>query len=207
MFVVNPGPQSVLRTITDKEHYFAVRRLLAICMSSNSNTPEVLCSDRLLTVGLKEIPTLTVNMENSLQVSACLIVALGKDVFKAKPEEVSQSIYGWAAALSMNSGEKLSQLDMPIPASALRPIGMAPDVSASDMWLYVNNHDVAKIDFKRIKPGVFETISQLSQSVRLKTGDALLIEVPEKIAAVVSGDAVRAGVTGVGMLTVRILQK
>lgn len=207
MFVVNPGPQPVLRTITDKEHYFAVRRLLALRMCPNSFDLQVLTADRLLTVGVKETPTLSVHLQSPLQVSACLIVAMGQDIFRAPPQEVSQGIYGWATALSMDCGEKFSQLDMPIAASALRPAGKASDIWTSDMWLYVNNRAVTRVDFKQMRPGLLEAISQLSQSARLKTADALLIEFPKYSVAISSGDTVRAGVSGVGMLTVGIRQK
>lgn len=202
MFVVNPGSQSVLRVITDKEHYYPVRRLFNLSFSSAVDSCTLLGGDRLLSVGLKEIPELDLR-QDSITVRPALTVALAKAVGGTALEDVTDALYGWAVGLVFDSGKAFDRFVLPIAVSHLRPKGMAPDILSSDMWLYVNNHEELKLDLK-LKANVAESIARLGARMPLGAGDVLMFVDEAQSVMLHTGDTVRAGVTGVGMLSVKI---
>ncbi len=203
MFVVNPGSQFVLRVLTDKEHYYPVRRLFQMSLTEGPETLELKSADTLFSVGLKEVPHLAFKAQMQ-GVSPALVVALAHELVEAKPEDVDSAVYGWGVGLGFQTDCAFDFLTLPIPVSHLRPVLMAPDIFASDAWLYVNNHDAVKLDFKQLTPKIHETIAELSAKTPLKTGDVLILSAPADAVVVKTGDMLRAGVTGVGMLSVQL---
>ncbi|MDO4936665.1 MAG: hypothetical protein Q4E62_01990 [Sutterellaceae bacterium] len=206
MFVVNPGSQFVLRVLTDKEHYYPVRRLFRLALNAGPETLELMSADTLFSVGLKEVPSFAFQ-EETLGAGPTLVVALARDLADAKPEDVAAAVYGWGVGLVFQTDGALDRLTLPLPVSHLRPTSMAPDIFASDAWLYVNNHDAVKIDFRQLTPKIQDAIAELSAKTPLKTGDVLILTEANQTVVVKAGDTLRAGVTGVGMLSVQLSKK
>lgn len=202
MFVVHPEAIPVLRVATDKEHYFPIRRILKI---EEGGAARLMSPHSILNVGLKEIPAFLLN-DDETQVKPCLAVLFARSVKNASADEVCEAIYGWAAALIPETENAAIRLETPMAFSAVRPLAMAPDMAASDMWLYVNNHEAAKGEMKTLAAGsgLFEMLARLTQTTAIHAGDVVLVTAVHEGVTVKTGDAVRAGVTGVGMLTVAV---
>lgn len=202
MFVIHPEAIPVLRVATDKEHYFPVRRILAL---EANGAARLMSPFSILNVGLKEIPAFLLN-DDKAPVKPCLAVLFARPVKNASAGKVREAIYGWAAALVPEAMDAAARLETPMAFSAVRPKSMAPDMATSDMWLYVNNHEAAKGEMKTLASGLglYEMLARLTQTTAIHAGDVVLVSAVEASETVKTGDAVRAGVTGVGMLTVAV---
>ena len=69
----------------------------------------------------------------------------------------------------------------------------------------MNNEERQRADVSQMIWSVAETIAYLSTLFELQTGDLIFTGTPEGVGAVVPGNVMKGGVTGLGEFTVRIV--
>ncbi len=80
----------------------------------------------------------------------------------------------------------------------------AGDVEKAEIWLQVNGKDRQRSNVDKLIWNIAETIEHLSAAWELQPGDLIFSGTPEGVAAVVAGDTLVGGVSGVGELRVKI---
>jgi fumarylpyruvate hydrolase len=94
--------------------------------------------------------------------------------------------------------------DQSAPIGPIVPAAQAGDVEKAEIWLQVNGKDRQRSNVSKLIWNIAETIEHLSAAWELQPGDLIFSGTPEGVAAVVSGDTLAGGVTGVGELRVKI---
>lgn len=146
-----------------------------------------------------------------------LVVAIGKPVFKATPEQAADAVWGYAAGLDMTRRDLQMKMreagrpwelgkafDQSAPIGPLVPAAQARDIDRAGIWLQVNGADKQRSDIGKLIWSVAETIAYLSRYFRLEAGDLIYTGTPEGVGPVVRGDTMVGGVDGLGTLSVRI---
>ena len=85
-----------------------------------------------------------------------------------------------------------------------RRLAQAGDVTKAEIWLQVNGKDRQRSNVSKLIWNIGEIIEHLSAAWELQPGDLIFTGTPEGVAAVVAGDTLVGGVTGLGELRVRV---
>jgi fumarylpyruvate hydrolase len=81
---------------------------------------------------------------------------------------------------------------------------LAGDVNNAEIYVQVNGADRQRSTVAKLIWNIAETIEHLSAAWELQPGDLIYTGTPEGVAAVVRGDTLVGGVTGLGELHLRI---
>ena len=73
------------------------------------------------------------------------------------------------------------------------------------IWLQVNGQDRQRSDLSKLIWNVAETIEHLSTAWELQAGDLIYSGTPEGVKAVVQGDVLVGGVTGLGEIKLKVV--
>ncbi len=84
------------------------------------------------------------------------------------------------------------------------PAAQAGDVEHAEIWLQVNGKDRQRSNVSKLIWNLGEIIEHLSAAWELAPGDLVYTGTPEGVAAVVPGDTLEGGVSGIGTLSVKI---
>jgi fumarylpyruvate hydrolase len=163
--------------------------------------------------GTMAYPPLTKDLHHEIE----LVVAIGKGGRNIKAADAKNHIFGYAVGLDMTrrdlQGEMKKQgrpwcigkaFDQSAPIGPIVEAAQAGDVENAEIWLQVNGKDRQRSNVSKLIWNIGETIEHLSAAWDLQPGDLIFSGTPEGVAAVVSGDTLVGGVTGVGELRVRI---
>jgi fumarylpyruvate hydrolase len=163
--------------------------------------------------GTMQYPTLTKDLHHEIELVVCIGVG-GRNI---KAADAKKHIWGYAVGLDMTrrdlQGEAKKQgrpwdigkgFEQSAPIGPVTPADQAGDVENADIWLQVNGKDRQRSNVSKLIWNIGETIEHLSAAWDLQPGDLIFSGTPEGVAAVVSGDTLVGGVTGVGELRVRI---
>ena len=163
--------------------------------------------------GSMPYPTLTKDLHHEIE----LVVAIGKGGKNIKAADAKKHIFGYAVGLDMTrrdlQGEMKKQgrpwcigkaFDQSAPIGPIVPADQAGDVEHAEIWVQVNGKDRQRSNVSKLIWNIGETIEHLSTAWELQPGDLIYSGTPQGVAAVVSGDTLVGGVTGVGELRVKI---
>jgi fumarylpyruvate hydrolase len=158
-------------------------------------------------------PSLTKNFHHEIELVVCIGTG-GKDI---KAADAHKHIYGYAIGLDMTrrdlQGEqkKLGRpwcigkaFDHSAPIGPVFPVAQAGDVEHADIWLSVNGKERQRSNVAKLIWNIGESIEHLSSAWQLQPGDLIYSGTPEGVAAVVSGDLMVGGVTGLGEIRVQV---
>jgi fumarylpyruvate hydrolase len=175
-------------------------------------------ADALLVVkpgetGNMPYPTLTKNLHHEIE----LVVALGKGGKNIAAADAHKHIFGYAVGLDMtrrdlqNEMKKLGRpwsiskgFDHSAPIGAITPAADAPDIASAEILLQVNGQQRQRSQIAKLIWNISEVIEHLSAAWELQSGDLIYTGTPEGVGAVVSGDSMSAGITGLQSITVTV---
>ena len=163
--------------------------------------------------GTLPYPSLTKNFHHEIE----LVVAIGTGGKNIKAADTHKHIFGYAVGLDMTrrdlQGEMKKQgrpwcigkaFDHSAPIGPIMPAAKAGDVTQAEVWLQVNGADRQRSNVSKLIWNIGEIIEHLSAAWALQPGDLIYTGTPEGVAAVVAGDTLTGGVTGVGTLSVKV---
>jgi fumarylpyruvate hydrolase len=164
--------------------------------------------------GTLPYPSLTHNFHHEIE----LVVAIGVGGKNIKAADAYQHIFGYAVGLDMtrrdlqNEMKKLGRpwcigkaFDASAPIGPITPVAQAGDVNQAEVYLQVNGQDRQRSAVAKLIWNIAETIEHLSAAWELQAGDLIYTGTPEGVAAVVSGDTLLGGVSGLGTLSVKVI--
>lgn len=158
-------------------------------------------------------PSLTKNLHHEIE----LVVAISVGGKNIKAADAQKHIYGYAVGLDMTrrdlQGEMKKQgrpwcigkgFDHSAPMGPITPATQAGDIAKAEIYLQVNGQDRQRSSISQLIWNIAETIEHLSAAWELQPGDLIFTGTPEGVNAVVAGDTMVGGVTGLGELKVRV---
>ena len=165
--------------------------------------------------GAIHYPSLTANLHHEIE----LVVAIGKGGKNIRAADAQQHIFGYAVGLDMTrrdlQGEMKKQgrpwcigkaYDHAAPIGPITPVAQAGDVSQAEIYLQVNGQERQRSQIGKLIWSMAEIIEHLSAAWELQAGDLIYTGTPEGVGAVVVGDKLVGGVTGLGTLSVQVVQ-
>lgn len=227
-FIFSPSPQASV-PIADSQLTFPVRRIY--CVGQNyaehvkemggdpSKTRPVFFSKPADAVVINNSPVAYPLATENLHYEAELVVALKSGGRQLSAEESKNSIYGYAIGIDFTrrdlqakckSGGKpwdiAKGFDQSAPISAIRPAELCPEIADSRIWLSVNGETKQDGNTNDMIWNVAGIIAELSNFYELKAGDLIFTGTPSGVGAVTVGDELKAGIDGVGELSVTMQQ-
>lgn len=158
-------------------------------------------------------PTLTKDYHHEIE----LVVCIGKGGRNIKAADARAHIFGYAVGLDMTrrdlqgEAKKLGRpwdigkgFDQSAPIGPITPAAAAGDIDKADIWLTVNGADRQRSNVAKLIWNIGEIIEYLSAAWELAPGDLIYSGTPEGVAAVVQGDTLKGGVTGLESLSVKV---
>ena len=158
-------------------------------------------------------PSLTKNLHHEIE----LVVAIGKGGKNIKAADAQQHIFGYAVGLDMTRRDLQAEMkkqgrpwsigkafDHSAPIGPITPAAQAGDVNQAEIYLQVGGQDRQRSNVSKLIWNIAETIEHLSAAWELQPGDLIYTGTPEGVAAVVPGDTLTGGVTGLGTLSIKI---
>ena len=158
-------------------------------------------------------PSLTKNLHHEIE----LVVAIGtggKDILAAAAHK---HVFGYAVGLDMTRRDLQNEMkkqgrpwcigkgfDHSAPIGPITPQALAGEVAKAEIYVQVNGIDRQRSNVSKLIWNIGETIEHLSAAWELQPGDLIYSGTPEGVAAVVAGDRMVAGITGLGELRVNI---
>ena len=232
MSYVFPPPAAVSLPVVGRSERFPVARVFCVGRNYEEHAKEMgftgreppfffmKPADSLVVVepgqtGRMTYPPLTRDLHHEIE----LVVAIGQGGRNIRAADAPKHIFGYGVGLDMTrrdlQGEMKKQgrpweigkaFDEAGPIGALTPAGQAGDIGQAAIWLQVNGQDRQRSDVGKLIWNIAETIEHLSAAWALQPGDLIFTGTPEGVAAVVPGDTLAGGVTGLSPLTVTIHQ-
>lgn len=147
-----------------------------------------------------------------------LVVAIGQAGRDIDPAAVeSQHIWGYAAGLDLTRRDLQQQakraggpwepakaFDASAPCTPLVPAADCGHPRQGAVWLDVNSSERQRADLAGLLWPVPALVAMLSRSVALLPGDLVFTGTPAGVGPLQPGDAVRAGVAGIGELAMTV---
>jgi fumarylpyruvate hydrolase len=163
--------------------------------------------------GRMTYPPLTRDLHHEIE----LVAAIGTGGRNIRAADAARHIFGFAVGLDMTrrdlQGEMKKQgrpweigkaFDEAAPIGPLTPATQAGAIEQAAIWLQVNGQDRQRSDVGQLIWNLGEIIEHLSAAWTLQPGDLIFTGTPAGVAAVVPGDTLSGGVTGLSPLTVTI---
>jgi fumarylpyruvate hydrolase len=163
--------------------------------------------------GSMPYPSLTHNLHHEIE----LVVAIGTGGKNIKAADAHTHIFGYAVGLDMTrrdlQGEMKKQgrpwcigkaFDHSAPIGPITPAAQAGDIDNAEIYLQVDGQDRQRSQVSKLIWNIGETIEHLSAAWELQPGDLIYTGTPEGVAAVVAGDTLVGGVTGLGTLSIKV---
>ena len=164
-------------------------------------------------VGRLHYPSLTADLHHEVE----LVVAIGKGGRDIAVADAMSHVWGYGVGLDMTRRDLQNDMkkqgrpwcigkafDQSAPIGPITPVAQAGDVHNAEIYVQVNGTDRQRSNVSKLIWNVAETIEHLSAAWELQPGDLIYTGTPEGVAAVVRGDTLVGGVTGLGTLHIRI---
>ncbi len=164
--------------------------------------------------GTLHYPSLTQDFHHEIELVACIGTG-GKNI---KAADAKKHIWGYAVGLDMTrrdlQGEQKKQgrpwcigktFDEAAPIGPITPAAAAGDIEHADIWLQVNGQDRQRSNLDKLIWNIGEIIEHLSTAWELRPGDLIYTGTPEGVAAVVAGDTLEGGVTGLAPIRLQVV--
>lgn len=165
------------------------------------------------TTAVMPYPTLTGNLHHEIE----LVVAIGVGGANISAADASTHIYGYAVGLDMTRRDLQNDMkkqgrpwsigkgfDHSAPLGAITPAAQVPHIGSAGIYLQVNEQDRQRSSIDKLIWNIAETIEQLSAAWALQPGDLIFTGTPEGVGAVVRGDTMVGGISGLQTLQVRV---
>ena len=229
-FVVTP-PATVSVPVVGTEDRFPVHRIYCVGRNYEDHAKEMgftgreppffflKPADAIVAVnagstGAIAYPSLTKNLHHEIE----LVVAIGTGGKNIQAADAHKHIFGYAVGLDMTrrdlQGEMKKQgrpwcigkgFDQSAPIGPITPAARAGDVNIAEIYLQVGGQDRQRSNASKLIWNIAETIEHLSAAWELQPGDLIYTGTPEGVAAVVAGDTMVGGVTGLESLTITVV--
>jgi fumarylpyruvate hydrolase len=160
-------------------------------------------------------PSLTKDLHHEIELVACI----GKGGKNIKAADARQHIFGYAVGLDMTRRDLQADMkkqgrpwcigkafDFSSPIGAITPAEKAGDVEKAEIWVQVNGQDRQRSNVSKLIWNIGEVIEHVSAAWELAPGDLIYTGTPEGVGAVVAGDTLVGGVTGLEQISVKIEQ-
>ena len=164
--------------------------------------------------GTMAYPPLTQSFHHEIE----LVVAIGVGGKNIAAADAARHIAGYAVGLDMtrrdlqNEMKKLGRpwcigkaFDQSAPMGPITPAALVPAIAEAEIYVQVNGQDRQRSQIDKLIWNVAETIEHLSAALELQPGDLIFTGTPEGVAAVVRGDTLVGGITGLGTLSVKVV--
>ena len=228
-FVFNPAPQ-VSVPVVGRSERFPVRRIYCVGRNYVEHAKEMgftgreapffffKPADATVVVPAGETatityPSLTKDLHHEIELVACIGVG-GKNI---KAADARKHVFGYAVGLDMTrrdlQGEqkKLGRpweigksFEQSAPIGPITPAAQAGDVDNAEIWLQVNGKDRQRSSVSKLIWNIGEIIEHISTAWDLAPGDLIYTGTPEGVAAVVAGDTLTGGVSGLTGISVKV---
>ena len=165
------------------------------------------------TIGSLPYPSLTKNLHHEIE----LVVAIGIGGKNIAAADAYEHIYGYAVGLDMTRRDLQSEMkkqgrpwcigksfDSSAPIGPITRLADAGDMSCAEIYLQVDGKDRQRSNTSQLIWNIAESIETLSAAWELQPGDLIYTGTPEGVAAVISGDTLVGGITGLSSLTVKV---
>lgn len=163
--------------------------------------------------GSMPYPSLTKNLHHEIE----LVVAISKGGKDIKADHAQQHIFGYAVGLDMTRRDLQNEMkkqgrpwcigkgfDKAAPIGPITPAAAAGDIANAEIYLQVNGQERQRSNVSKLIWNIAETIEHLSAAWELQPGDLIYTGTPEGVAAVVAGDTMAGGVSGLESITVSV---
>jgi fumarylpyruvate hydrolase len=227
-YIFNPVTSSV--PIVGRSEHFPVRRVICVGRNYVEHAKEMgftgreppffffKPADAIVPIaagetGSIEYPTLTKDLHHEIELVACIGTG-GRNI---KAADAMKHIWGYAVGLDMTrrdlQGEMKKQgrpweigksFEQSAPIGPITPAAQAGDIVNAEIWLKVNGKDRQRSSVTKLIWNLGEIIEHLSTAWELAPGDLIFTGTPEGVAAVVAGDTLEGGVTGLPTLSVKV---
>jgi fumarylpyruvate hydrolase len=160
-----------------------------------------------------DYPRLTSNLHHEIE----LVVAIGSGGKNIAAADALAHVFGFAVGLDMTRRDLQNDMkkqgrpwcigkafDQSAPIGPITPVGQAGDVARADIFVQVNGQDRQRSNVSKLIWNIAETIEHLSAAWDLQAGDLIFSGTPEGVAAVVAGDTLVGGVTGLEGIRVSV---
>jgi fumarylpyruvate hydrolase len=158
-------------------------------------------------------PTLTRDFHHEIE----LVVAIGTAGRNIKAADWKKHVFGYAVGLDMTRRDLQADMkkqgrpwdigkgfEQSAPVGPITPAAQAGDVTQAEIWLQVNGKDRQRSNVSKLIWNIGETMEHLSAAWDLQPGDLIYTGTPEGVAAVMAGDTLVGGVTGLETLSVKV---
>ena len=163
--------------------------------------------------GQMDYPSLTKNLHHEIE----LVVAIGTGGRNIKAADAHKHIFGYAVGLDMTrrdlQGEMKKQgrpweigksFEQGAPIGPITPAAQAGDVANAELFIQVDGKDRQRSNVSKLIWNIGEIIEHLTAAWDLRAGDLIYTGTPEGVAAVVAGDTLVGGITGLETLTIAV---
>ena len=163
--------------------------------------------------GTLPYPSLTHNFHHEIE----LVVAIGKGGKNIQAADAMAHVYGYAVGLDMtrrdlqNDMKKQSRpwcigkaFDASAPIGPITPVAQAGDITQAEIFVQVNGADRQRSQVSKLIWNIAETIAHLSTAWTLQPGDLIYTGTPEGVGAVVPGDTLHGGVSGLQSISLQV---
>ena len=164
--------------------------------------------------GLISYPSLTKNFHHEIE----LVVAIGTGGKNILAADALAHVFGYAVGLDMTRRDLQTELkkqgrpwcigkafDESAPIGSITPAALAGDVANAELFVQVNGVDRQRSNVAKLIWNISETIEHISAAWELRAGDLIYTGTPEGVGAVVAGDVMSGGVTGLSAISVRVV--
>ncbi|MFZ3083966.1 fumarylacetoacetate hydrolase family protein [Rhodoferax ferrireducens] len=158
-------------------------------------------------------PSLTKNLHHEIE----LVVAIGTGGKNIQAADAHQHIFGYAVGLDMTRRDLQNEMkkqgrpwcigkgfDASAPIGPITPAAAAGDIAQAEIYLQVNGQDRQRSQVSKLIWSIAEVIEHLSAAWALQPGDLIYTGTPEGVGAVVTGDTLQGGVTGLSAITLTV---
>ena len=163
--------------------------------------------------GTMQYPSLTKDFHHEIELVACIGTG-GKNI---KAADAKKHIFGYAVGLDMTRRDLQADMkkqgrpwcigkgfDQSAPIGPIVPADKAGDIEKAEIWVQVNGKDRQRSNVSKLIWNIGEIIEHVSAAWELAPGDLIYTGTPEGVAAVVQGDTLVGGVTGLPELRVKV---
>ena len=158
-------------------------------------------------------PPLTGNLHHEIE----LVVAIGKGGRNIAAASALQHVFGYAVGLDMTRRDLQNDMkkqgrpwcigkafDQSAPIGPITPADEAGNIAQAEIHLQVNGKDRQRSNVSKLIWSVSETIEHLSAAWELQPGDLIFSGTPEGVGAVLPGDTLSGGVTGLEPIRISV---
>ena len=158
-------------------------------------------------------PPLTGNLHHEIE----LVVAIGKGGRNIAAANALQHVFGYAVGLDMTRRDLQNDMkkqgrpwcigkafDQSAPIGPITPADEAGNIAQAEIHLQVNGQDRQRSNVSKLIWSISETIEHLSAAWELQPGDLIFSGTPEGVGAVLPGDTMSGGVTGLEPIRISV---